>query len=110
VPDRPGFCALHERRVRQCDLGEASDREVRRCGAIDDRRNDARRQEAARFSLRALEGIAVGLARNKDAIVGNENPDEFVRERVSEFWKRPGVREMSAPGLSGLGVLLQRQA
>jgi len=62
---------------------------------------------AARFSLRALEAIAVGLARNKDAILGNENPDDLVRERVSEFWKQPGVREMSAPGLSGT-VRLQR--
>jgi hypothetical protein len=62
---------------------------------------------APRFSLRALEGIAVGLARNKDAILANENPDQFVQEKVGKFWMQPQVAEMSAPGLRGT-VSLQR--
>jgi len=62
---------------------------------------------APRFSLRALEGIAVGLARNKDAILANENPDQFVREKVGRFWMQPQVADMSAPGLRGT-VRLQR--
>ncbi|MBA3727460.1 MAG: hypothetical protein H0W86_13765 [Armatimonadetes bacterium] len=62
---------------------------------------------APRFSLRALEGIAVGLARNKGAIFANENPDQFVREKVGKFWMQPEVVEMSAPGLRGT-VRLQR--
>jgi uncharacterized membrane protein len=47
---------------------------------------------ARRFSLRALEGIAVGLARNRDAILATEDPDKFVRERVAEFWKQSWLR------------------
>ncbi len=62
---------------------------------------------AARFSLRALEGIAVGLARNKTAIDALQNKDEFVSRKVNEFWNDPQVREMSATGLRGT-VRLQR--
>jgi hypothetical protein len=45
--ENPILCSCLGPRIRQCP-GEASDREVRRCGAIDDRRNDARRQEGKR--------------------------------------------------------------
>jgi hypothetical protein len=62
---------------------------------------------AQRFSLRALEGIAVGLARNKETILANEDPDKFITEKVSEFWMQPDVAEMSASGLRG-SVRLQR--
>jgi hypothetical protein len=63
---------------------------------------------AARFSLRALEGIAVGLARNKDAILALPDPDTFIRKKkVGEFWMQPDVPWMSTPGLRGT-VRLQR--
>ena len=62
---------------------------------------------APQFSLRALEGIAVGLARNRDAIIRQNDPDRFVTTKVSEFWRQPAVAEMSAPGLRG-SVRLQR--
>ena len=62
---------------------------------------------AARFSLRALEGIAVGLARNKDKISGLKNPDKFIRDKISGFWKQSEVAEMSASGLRGT-VRIQR--
>jgi hypothetical protein len=62
---------------------------------------------APRFSLRALEGICVGLARHKDAILATEAPDEFVRAKVDAFWHQPEVAEMSSPGLRGT-VRLQR--
>ncbi len=62
---------------------------------------------APRFSLRALEGIAVGLARNKTAILAREDSDGFIRTRVADFWNQPEVREMSAAGLRG-SVRLQR--
>lgn len=67
------------------------------------------RQEgiAPRFSLRALEGIAVGLSRNRNAILALENSDEFVRQKVADFWMQPEVAEMSAAGLRG-SVRLQR--
>jgi hypothetical protein len=62
---------------------------------------------APRFSLRALEGIAVGVARNRAAILGLEDSDAFIRARVADFWSRPEVRDMSTPGLCG-SVRLQR--
>jgi hypothetical protein len=62
---------------------------------------------APRFSLRALEGIAVGLARNKAAILATGDSDGFVRARVADFWSQPQVGEMSAAGLRG-SVRLQR--
>ncbi len=64
-------------------------------------------QIAQRFSLRALEGIAVGLARNKNLITTLDDPNNFIREKVVEFWRQPEVAEMSAPGLRG-SVRLQR--
>lgn len=68
---------------------------------------DSQEGIAQRFSLRALEGIAVGLARNRDAILACGDPDAFVLGKVVEFWKRPEVGEMSASGLRG-SVRLQR--
>ena len=62
---------------------------------------------AARFSLRALEGIAVGIARNRDAISSLDDPDSFVREKVDLFWQQEQVVEMSATGLRGT-VRIQR--
>jgi len=62
---------------------------------------------AQRFSLRALEGIAVGLARNYDAIIHTPSPDEYIKSRVYEFWSQPEVADMSAPGLRG-SVRIQR--
>ncbi|WP_041927128.1 DUF262 domain-containing protein [Methylocystis sp. SC2] len=62
---------------------------------------------ARRFSLRALEAIAVGVARNKAAIVVHANPDQFVKDRIEGFWRERQVAEMSASGLRGT-VRLQR--
>ncbi len=62
---------------------------------------------APRFSLRALEGIAVGVARNQDSIIALDDPNAFVRTKVADFWKQPEVVNMSAPGLTG-SVRLQR--
>jgi hypothetical protein len=62
---------------------------------------------APRFSLRALEGIAVGLARNKEKILALPEADKFVMEKIAEFWRRPEVAAMSASGLRG-SLRLQR--
>ena len=62
---------------------------------------------AQRFSLRALEGIAVGLARNMEKIQALPDPDVFVRNRIAQFWTRPDVAAMSASGLRG-STRLQR--
>jgi len=62
---------------------------------------------APRFSLRALEGIVVGIGRNQAAIAALPNPDDFIRARVASFWQQPQVAEMSAAGLRGT-VRIQR--
>jgi hypothetical protein len=62
---------------------------------------------APRFSLRALEGIAVGIARNKENIMGLNDPDKFLATKIMEFWKQPRVADMSASGLRGT-VRIQR--
>lgn len=56
---------------------------------------------SARFSARALEGIAVGVARNREAISALQDPDQFIRERVTSFWQQQEVVDMSATGLRG---------
>jgi hypothetical protein len=68
---------------------------------------DAGEGIANRFSLRALEAIAVGIGRNKAAIMSHANPDQFVEEKIGSFWQQPEVTDMSAAGLRGT-VRLQR--
>lgn len=68
---------------------------------------DAAGAVAPRFSLRALEAIAVGLARNKNAIMALGNADEYVSGRITTFWQQPQVPDMSASGLRGT-VRIQR--
>lgn len=62
---------------------------------------------ANRFSLRALEAIAVGISRNKAAIVALTNPDEFIAKKIDNFWQQKEVSDMSASGLRGT-VRLQK--
>jgi len=68
---------------------------------------DAPEGIAGRFSLRALEAIAVGVARNRDGIMAQAAPKQFVFEKIQSFWKQPEVPDMSASGLRGT-VRLQR--
>jgi hypothetical protein len=58
-------------------------------------------QIASRFSLRALECIAVGLGRNMKGIQKLSDSDDFIRQRVNQFWQQKEVLEMSASGLRG---------
>ena len=53
-----------------------------------------------RVSLRQIESIAVGIARNITAIEAQEEPQNFVASRVREFWDQAEVERMSAAGLS----------
>ena len=62
---------------------------------------------APRFSLRALEGIVVGITRNRETIEALPDAQGFVRERIASFWQQPEVAAMSAAGLRGT-VRLQR--
>jgi hypothetical protein len=68
---------------------------------------DAPQGIAARFSLRALEVIVVGISRNRVAITALDDPDEFIRTKVAAFWEQPEAGEMSASGLRGT-VRIQR--
>ena len=54
-----------------------------------------------RVTLTAIEAIAVGVARNFDAISALSNPKEFVEQRVMEFWQQPEVTDFTTPGLRG---------
>lgn len=56
---------------------------------------------AKRFSLRGLEGILVGIARNNSSITKLDNPKDFIRSKVDDFWKQQEVAELSASGLRG---------
>jgi hypothetical protein len=62
---------------------------------------------APRFSLRALEGIVVGIGRNRAAIASLQDPDQYIRQRIATFWQQPQVADMSAGGLRGT-VRIQR--
>lgn len=62
---------------------------------------------SARFSLRALEGIVVGIARNREAVEAMPNMKDFISQRVSSFWQQADVQGMGVSGLRGT-VRLQR--
>jgi len=68
---------------------------------------DALEGVASRFSLRALEAIVVGLTRNHLQILALPDPDDFVRNKVRDFWTQPDIASMSASGLRGT-VRIQR--
>ncbi|WKT60037.1 DUF262 domain-containing protein [Microbulbifer thermotolerans] len=63
--------------------------------------DDAHPGIAQRFSLRGLEAVLVGIARNSRSIANLDNPKEFVRSRLDEFWRQEAVAELSASGLRG---------
>lgn len=67
--------------------------------------NILRRYDGVRHSgkvgLVALEGIAVGVARNLAAIQALPDPVEFVRERAQAFWLQPAAENFTSPGLRG---------
>lgn len=63
--------------------------------------NEAYEGIARRFSLRALESILVGIARNKNLIASLEDPTSFLRTRIDTFWRQKAVANLSTPGLRG---------
>jgi hypothetical protein len=54
-----------------------------------------------RVGLAALESIAVGIAKNIMNIQAKENPVEYVRNRITEFWQTPDVQNFFTAGLRG---------
>jgi Protein of unknown function DUF262 len=54
-----------------------------------------------RAGLVGLEGIAVGVAKNLNAILALPAPQDFVRERIQTFWSQPQTATFTSPGMRG---------
>lgn len=54
-----------------------------------------------RVGLVGLEAIAVGVAKNLEAIQLEPDPAAFVREKSQTFWEQPAVEEFVSPGMRG---------
>ena len=56
-----------------------------------------------KVGLVGLEGIAVGVAKNLDAILllGSAGATKFVSEKLQSFWIQPEVATVNSPGLRG---------
>ncbi|MDX0870366.1 DUF262 domain-containing protein [Sinorhizobium medicae] len=76
-------------------------------------RNALRRFEngnhSGKVGLVGLEGIAVGVARNLDAILalGADDAKAFVKEKLEQFWTQPQSDSFTSPGLRGT-IRIQR--
>lgn len=70
-----------------------------------------RRYEGGRHTgkvgLVGLEGVAVGVGRNLNAIKSLPDPRRFVLEKAQSFWAQPQAGNLTSPGLRGT-VRLQR--
>lgn len=62
---------------------------------------DIRDKIKRRFSLRALEVICVGLARNKTRIAKLEDQRGFINEKIEQFWYSEEAVRMSGAGMRG---------
>lgn len=58
-------------------------------------------RHSGKVGLVALEGIAVGVAKNLAAIEALPDPTAFVRERAQSFWQQPATENFTSPGLRG---------
>ena len=54
-----------------------------------------------KVGLVGLEGIAVGVAKNLQAILALPSPEDFVREKINGFWDQPETVDITSPGLRG---------
>jgi hypothetical protein len=54
-----------------------------------------------KVGLVGLEGIAVGVAKNLDAILALRAPQDFVREKLRTFWSQPQTATFTSPGMRG---------
>jgi hypothetical protein len=54
-----------------------------------------------RFSLRALEVIAVGIAKNRKALQASADSEGFIRQKIAQFWTDPIAAELSSAGMRG---------
>lgn len=54
-----------------------------------------------KIGLVGLEGIAVGVAKNLQAILSLPSPEDFVRQKINDFWDQPETADITSPGLRG---------
>ena len=55
-----------------------------------------------KVGLVGLEGIAVGVAKNLEAILALATPPtDFVRQKIQAFWSQPDAANFTSPGLRG---------
>ena len=54
-----------------------------------------------KVGLVGLEVIAVGVAKNLDAILKLKTPEQFVREKIQTFWNQPETANFTSPGVRG---------
>lgn len=54
-----------------------------------------------RVGLVGLEVVAVGIAKNIEAISELGAPEEFIKKKIEDFWKTPDSNTMTSPGLRG---------
>lgn len=54
-----------------------------------------------KIGLVGLEGVAVGVAKNLDAIKVQGNPQEFVKQKMISFWQQQEVPSFAASGMRG---------
>lgn len=54
-----------------------------------------------RFSLRALEVIGVGIAKNREALTIKADAEGFIGSKIASFWVNPIAAELSSAGMRG---------
>ena len=54
-----------------------------------------------RFSLRALEVIGVGVAKNRETLMGMDDAGQFIQTQVAGFWQHEIAAELSSAGMRG---------
>lgn len=54
-----------------------------------------------RFSLRALEVIGVGIAKNREALAIKPDAEEYIRAKIAGFWVNQIAAELSSAGMRG---------
>lgn len=62
---------------------------------------------SGRVGLAAFECIAIGIAKNIDFIRKQQNPEDYVKDRVQAFWGNPDCNQFFSLGLRGT-VRIQR--
>lgn len=58
-------------------------------------------RHVGKIDLVALETIAIGVARNLEAILRLAQPAQFVRDRSRAFWLDPDAANFTSPGVRG---------